>query len=575
MSNNNLFLIDQLIEKQQTSRSQRFADDVAFEFFACQQALRNFGLSDEEIELGIVGGSNDGGIDGVYVLFEEELIHEDSAIFDESYLVDKVRKSAKLSIIFVQAKRQESFTESALEKVRDSTPRLLDLSQLEENLTTLYSEELISKVNLFKNVQTKLATRFLQIEIKFIYASRGLTSTINEKVRKKATDLELNFEKLFSESKNEVVFLGADELLKLAKSTPSYTLKLPFKQNVVTGNSYIGLVSLQDYFEFVSEDNQIRRHIFDWNVRDFQGGVTVNLEMRNTINSETSPEFWWLNNGVTILASQASTVAQDYILEDVQIVNGLQTSHTIFQVLKDLDHEHRSRSQCVLVRILVTNDPEIRDQVIRATNRQTSVPEASLRATDDIQRSIESYFFAKDWFYDRRKNYHRNLGRDSQRIVSIPLLAQSVMAVGLGRPNDSRARPSTLLKEDKDYQTIFSNDIGLNVYLWLARAQKEVDAFLLTPTAAATNEERTNFRFHLIMLATWSRLGERIFSPSQLESKINAIPNIGNSKLEESLKQLRQLYKKYSANTSDSFTKIAKSREFVAFIVNELYPAKK
>ena len=39
------------------------------------------------------------------------------------------------------------------------------------------------------------------------------------------------------------------------------------------------------------------------------------------------------------------------------------------------------------------------------------------------------------------------------------------MSVLLGRPNDARARPSTLWKEDDDYRKIFDPDYQLEVYL--------------------------------------------------------------------------------------------------------------
>lgn len=71
------------------------------------------------------------------------------------------------------------------------------------------------------------------------------------------------------------------------------------------------------------------------------------------------------------------------------------------------------------------------------------------------------------------------------------------MAMGLSRPDNSRARPSSLLKRNEDYKRIFSASTNLEIYLWLAKAQKAVDAFLLSEEAAATAQERTNVRFHL------------------------------------------------------------------------------
>ena len=211
-----------------------------------------------------------------------------------------------------------------------------------------------------------------------------------------------------------------------------------------------------DYVTFLSDsDGNLIRHIFDWNVRDYQGNIEINKEIRSSLEDEEAPDFWWLNNGVTIICSRASIQGKTYTLDDVQIVNGLQTSYTTFHALSAAEKQHPVFERTLLVRILQTEDPATRDRVIRATNRQTSVPEASLRATDDTQRRIEAFFASNDLYYDRRKNYYRNNGRPMDRIIGIPLLAQTIMAVGLSRPDNSRARPSSLLKSDKDYQTIF------------------------------------------------------------------------------------------------------------------------
>jgi len=255
----------------------------------------------------------------------------------------------------------------------------------------------------------------------------------------------------------------------------------------------VALVTLRDYLHFLTDDSgRLRKHIFDWNVRDYQGGVEVNKEIEQSLADPDAAEFWWLNNGVTIICSQTSIVGKTYSLEDVQIVNGLQTSHTLFRTLTDREEDDPVFTRSVLVRILVTDDPKTRDAVIRATNRQTSVPAASLRATDEIQRAIEAYFLGKQWYYDRRKNYYRNIGKNPDRIVGIPLLAQAVMAMGLSQPNNSRARPSSLLKRDEDYSRIFSHDVALPTYLWLAEAQKTIDAFLVSTEAGTKRPiERT------------------------------------------------------------------------------------
>ncbi len=81
-------------------------------------------------------------------------------------------------------------------------------------------------------------------------------------------------------------------------------------------------------------------------------------------------------------------------------------------------------------------------------------------------------------YYDRRKNYYKNEGKPINRIVSIPQMAQSVMAITLRRPDTARARPSSLMKQDAEYQKLFNTDYPIRVYRACSEVMKQVDAFL-------------------------------------------------------------------------------------------------
>jgi hypothetical protein len=571
VANNELVLLDQVLVQRQGERPTPIRDDDAFELFACEQALRARDVSSEEIANGVLGGGNDGGMDGVYVFLADVLLSEDSEIFQEDFAPSKMPVGARLELWVVQAKREVSFTETAVEKVADSTRRLLSLAEQEDDLRKLYSPAVVTRTGYFRNALRALAARHPKVEIHFVYATRGQVATIDTKVVIKGRDLETQLAEVMPGAVGTVEFLGAAELWRRANDVPSYTTQLTYQENATSGSSHVALVKLRDYIKFLTDEHgDLRRHTFDWNVRDYQGDVEVNREIRDSLQDTTGPEFWWLNNGVTVVCSNASVVGKTYALDDVQVVNGLQTSHTIYNVLRTVADDHAALERAVLVRILVTgNDPATRDRVIRATNRQTSVPAASLRATDDIQRDIESYFLGHGWFYDRRKNFYRNNGKSPERIVSIPLLAQAVMAMGLSRPDNSRARPSSLLKRDDDYKKIFSSSIPLGIYLWLAESQKAVDAFLLSETANATAQERTNLRFHLAMVAAARVAGTRVWAPAQLRPVATARTPIASADLATCLKLVRDRFTAFEAKTGDPADKIAKGQEFVELLTEQ------
>ncbi len=572
MVNNELVLLDQVLKERQSERLTPMRDDDAFELFACEQVLRDRELSAEEIAEGVIGGGNDGGIDGVYVLLGGLLLSEDSEVFEEDYSPSRIASGTDLELWLVQAKRETSFTETAIDKVASSTRRLLSLSQSEDELTQLYSHAVVSRTGFFRHALRAIATRHPKVQVHFVYATRGIVSEINTKVLIKARDLESQLAAVMSGAAAYAKFLGAAELWTSTSTTPSYTMQLSYREGATSGDSHVALVNLGDYVAFLTDEKgELRRHIFDWNVRDYQGDVEVNKEIRNSLQDGEGPEFWWLNNGITIACSKASAVGKTYSLDDVQVVNGLQTSHTIFDVLHDASQGHPALQRSVLVRILVTGeDLKTRDRVIRATNRQTSVPAASLRATDDIQRDIEAFFLGHGWFYDRRKNFYRNSGRSPEKIVSIPLLAQALMAMGLSRPDNSRARPSSLLKRDEDYERIFSRALPLNVYLWLAQSQKAIDAYLRSEVDDATAQERTNLRFHLAMVAAARLVGGAVKAPGQLSRVVTDNVPISEANLSACLTELRTSFASFASVSGDSADKIAKGQEFVNFLLTRI-----
>jgi hypothetical protein len=450
---------------------------------------------------------------------------------------------------------------------------LLDLARPAKDLQQLYSAELLERVEIFRRTWQRLATRHPVVRVLFVYATKGDSGNINDKVFVKADRLAKLIADKIPGGATEARFLGARELVDLAGREKSYTLKLSFVENATADESHVALVTLDDYFSFITDEaGNLRKYIFDWNVRDYEGAVEVNKEMASSLASVDAPEFWWMNNGVTVICSQASAQGKTFSLDDVQIVNGLQTSVTVFGHLSQAAQDDPARARSILVRVIVTEDHGVRDKVIRATNRQTAVPVASLRATDQIQRDLEKYFLNEDWFYERRKNYYRNQGKTPARIVTIPYLAQAMMAIGLSEPSNSRARPSSLLKRDADYQRIFDDKIDYATFLWAAQVQKAVDDFLRSSSAAAPASERTNLRFHVSMLLVASAHGARVYSPAQLTELVGT--TFDDPPMLDALTRIRSALASFQRTHRGAIDQTAKGREFSDYVLEREFPTR-
>src|SRR3546814_9105723 len=74
---------------------------------------------------------------------------------------------------------------------------------------------------------------------------------------------------------------------------------------------YVALTKLPDLNKFLrNAEGKPFGHIFDENVRAYQGSVEVNKGIKDTLENPGAEDFWWLNNGVTILAQEASQVGK-------------------------------------------------------------------------------------------------------------------------------------------------------------------------------------------------------------------------------------------------------------------------
>jgi hypothetical protein len=117
-----------------------------------------------------------------------------------------------------------------------------------------------------------------------------------------------------------------------------------------------------------------------------------------------------------------------------------------------------------LVKVIVSQDESVRDQVIRATNNQTSVEPAALHATERIQRDIEEILLRHDWYYERRTNYYKNEGKPEGRILSPIVIAAGSVALLLKNPARSSKFRQKNLRTSEAYQTVYSPHVPIDVW---------------------------------------------------------------------------------------------------------------
>lgn len=565
---NEVVLINNLISDAQKRREIPLSDSQAFEAFSIENILKNRNLTDSDLEDGRIGGGGDGALDGIFVFHDGFLLQEDSELLDENYEVASVRKNFDLELVLIQAKKENSFSETAIDKVSSSIKRLLNLEHDRSDLIKRYNQNVVDRIGLFTSPWQRLISRSPKISIKFYYASQGIVGQIGHNVEAKAHDLVEQFKVHVPGASAEVVFVGARELWSFADAVIESDLQLKFSDYVDKGSAYAGLVGLPEYFKFLCDSNgDIRSTIFDSNVRDYQGNVAVNKEIVESLETVSGGDFWWLNNGITILCSNI-TIGGDklFTLTNPQIVNGLQTSQSIYNTFAaSREKLDKDSERSLLVRVIKTQDEEERDRIIRATNNQTAIQGASLHATENVHRQIEAHFIANNWFYDRRKNFYKNLGKSADRLIGISALGQAAMSIGLGRPNDARARPSTLLNTQSDYRSIFNDEISVEIYLWVAKFQKAVDKHLLEITPDAS--ERNNFKFYISCYMAIMRYGSQIRSLKQLKGLSQSEPVLTRDEVKKSFDFIRSICDDIGSSEGWDQARTSKSKQLADSVI--------
>jgi hypothetical protein len=557
MSTNQQVILNTLLEQQKIELNPSISNDDFFHSFVTEQVLKNYELSYDEIEEGIVDNGGDGGIDSIYTFVNSDLIQRDSEFLEG-------KRGTIIDVFIIQSKNTSGFSETAIEKCISSAIDIFNLDKSIDELRTVYNNDLLRNVEVFRKQYLHLASKFPVLRFHYFYATKAVD--VHPNVERKVENLRVAITQQFDKAELNFEFLTAQKLIDLSRREQIKSKAISLLDNPIStqDGGYIAIAPIKNYFDFISDDNKdLIKYFFDANIRDYQGRIEVNSAIKDTLMEDQPKEdFWWLNNGITITATNASFAGKNLTIEDPQIVNGLQTSFEIFSYFKNNKIDSESRN--VLLRVVKTNEEKSRLKVIKATNSQTNIPPASLRATDPIHRDIEDYLLSNGLYYDRRKNYHKNQGRQINKIISIPYLAQIVMAMLHQKPDYARARPSTLIKNNTDYEGIFNNSLPIELYHKSILIQQAMEKALKDfSNPKLSRSQIGDIKFHVSMYALGRVL--KTLKPHANDIATLDISLLSDEIKKESIELVYILYDTMGGNNS-----VAKGKEFVSEVLEQL-----
>lgn len=172
--------------------------------------------------------------------------------------------------------------------------------------------------------------------------------------------------------------------------------------------------------------------LFARNIRGYLGDTKINREMQRTLKNDPQ-NFWYLNNGVTIVCNEARFEQEGgrelLNVAYPQVINGQQTTRT----LADANPKDSAKAR-VSVRVIsiprhsAEQYERLVSQIVRATNWQNVIKPSDLMSNDPRQIELEREFRKLNYLYVRKRQVQSEARRVSfqyQTMVTKEALANA------------------------------------------------------------------------------------------------------------------------------------------------------
>ncbi len=406
-------------------------------------------LDDYDAEDAIIDGSDDGGIDAIYI----DTHSEDRPVI---YLFQSKYYSPEN-----EEKFNRNFEGGALTKMKEA---FTDFIINGRRGKTYQNSRLQGKLDDITQVSRSSNPRY---EIVFCSNSDHPSSRAKEQFEDYIE--ELNEAGEFY----NVKYLHLGEITKIL--TPEQKKKIDAKLKFIgkyidhqSGDARIFIGQLEAV-ELAKIREQNGDSLFDKNVRGYlEKKNEINRKIQASASGKESKYFMYLNNGITIscedITHNAPAEAPLVEVKSMQIVNGGQTTNSIYEVYKQ---GKLKPDTTILVRVLQIKKEDLLPKIILSTNNQTKVTSRDLRSNDEIQRILEKEIKGYGYFYEARSKKYKN--KPAQKRVDAIKAAQAYYATKFKNPAPAKNKKAKLFS---DYYDEIFNDQEVS-------GRELLDAFLL------------------------------------------------------------------------------------------------
>ncbi|GMO57709.1 MAG: AIPR family protein [Termitinemataceae bacterium] len=437
-------------------------ENEAFEYFIGYITTSIHFQESFEISDVITGSGDDTGIDSLSILVNGSIITEPEELDD----IAESSTYLDVDFIFTQSETSSNFDTQKIGQFCFGVKDIFqEVSKLKQNDEIKLKKSIIDKIYVNSSKFKKRKPNL------FLYYATTGKWVDDKNLTARAIGEKTDIEALSLFEKVKFDFLDADKIQKLYMKVTtgvSQEIKIdkfsifPKLENV--DQSFTALLESNEFLKLLlNDDGSINQSIFYDNIRDWQELNPVNTEIAETLNSNSDQKYFHLlNNGITIVADAIRQTGNSFCLENYQIVNGCQTSYAIFN-----NKDKITDIITIPVKLISTTNQEIKNKIIKATNRQTPITDDMLYALSELPKKLETYFDSypneqKLYFERRAKQYSRDDSIDKTKIINLQNLVRAFASAFLRLPHQTTRNYKQLIKSNN--KKIFSQDNVFEMY---------------------------------------------------------------------------------------------------------------
>lgn len=409
-------------------------DDYAFSALCIKSDYYknpSFDFNDKTITDMMVDGTNDGGVD---------------AMFTDP-------NSDSMDLVLVQSKFYQKITYE-------------DIINAITKMVNFYNDMKKGTFSCNDKTNTKFANLYAEVgeESKVIF----VLYTSAPKNRISSNRYEEKFKALFKNSENfQLRVLFNDDIRETIKEAESQ------RPDVEQGKLYIDCTD--NYLTYRSEEEAVVVNVSAFCIKELYAKHTITLLAKNLryhvqgasidrairASIQNKPDnFWFKNNGITIICNSFEISGKEVKLTHFSIVNGGQTTYNLYKS-KELDKENDFYLPCKIIKIQGETEDEKGDFILKiaqATNSQKAIKQIDLKANSPEQiRFAREMRNNKIFYQTKRGELIPKEYKEDYLNTDLSETGKLCLAAIFQRPGTSRNKPSTIYNS-KYYDVIFNGD---------------------------------------------------------------------------------------------------------------------